>query len=437
MSSKTKLTCVAVGLLLSANADAVVLGTDAPRAYAAELVDGTVLIDAGDAASFTAGYNFSEGEVRYGRFECTDNLVMASATMSTTSVDLSLGTLNGQGSNALFFSMTAGAAPGLTADDVIEVHATNILVRGGTVDCAFSIYDYPSQAHAGGVTGRVYTSGWQPFISRPSGFVFAPTHGRPSEAVADVEAPGGAYFDFTSAGPEFANLAFEAVTGVLLADGAQVTLADIFDPATAFTIEGDFSAATQVWLYNLNDASWYTPEALVPERASFVGYTFDIDADLQFQPTTTQAIPESRYTATLYPVPNPGFQVSQVGPLKIGAIVHNGAELQVPLAQVPGGWTSRIMLTNTGGIERPYVISLLGEDGNVIGVDSTLMTGWIPASGSRVVELNEVLLTFSGKRRATLIVSVAGPDDQIQGQYQIVGPDGALSNLIMVRAGTN
>ena len=46
--------------------------------------------------------------------------------------------------------------------------------------------------------------------------------------------------------------------------------------------------------------------------------------------------------------------------------------------------------------------------------------------------------TFSTQPRATLVVTVAGPTNQIQGLYQIVNPaNGALSNHVMVRPGTN
>ena len=97
---------------------------------------------------------------------------------------------------------------------------------------------------------------------------------------------------------------------------------------------------------------------------------------------------------------------------------------------------SRMVLTNTGALDRPYVIAVSGETGNLIGTAN--LTGIVPARGTVVVDLDDVLVSFSGKRRATLNVTVAGPNAQIQGQYQIVNPGkGTLSNHIMVRPGTN
>ena len=124
--------------------------------------------------------------------------------------------------------------------------------------------------------------------------------------------------------------------------------------------------------------------------------------------------------------------------MKVGNIVRNGTQLQAPLAQVPGGWISRLVLTNTGNADRAYRIKVLSETGNVVGTDN--LTGTVPANGTRVIEdLGKVLTGFSGpNRRATLVVAVSGPNGQIQGLYQIVNPDqGSISNHVLVRPGTN
>ena len=106
--------------------------------------------------------------------------------------------------------------------------------------------------------------------------------------------------------------------------------------------------------------------------------------------------------------------------------------------QVPGGWISRLVLTNTSAIARPYTITVLSETGNTVSTNN--LTGTIPANGTYVVEdLNTVLTGFTGpNKRATLNVSVAGPNTAVQGLYQIVNPDkGSISNHVLVRPGTN
>jgi hypothetical protein len=117
-------------------------------------------------------------------------------------------------------------------------------------------------------------------------------------------------------------------------------------------------------------------------------------------------------------------------------ITRNGTELQAPLAQVPANYLSRMVLTNTGSQDRPYEIAVFGETGNVISTAN--LTGTVPAGGTKVVDLTSVLTGFTAAPRATLNVTIAGPNGQIQGLYQIVNPDsGTISNHVMVRPGLN
>ena len=64
----------------------------------------------------------------------------------------------------------------------------------------------------------------------------------------------------------------------------------------------------------------------------------------------------------------------------------------------------------------------------------------MPANGTIVVDLKDVMTSFTTDMapRGTLNVTVAGPNSQIQGLYQIVNPtSGSISNHVMVRPGTN
>lgn len=430
--NKKLLASAIVGLLISANAGAVELGVDDARLYAAELVDGTLLTDAGDTATFDVGYNFSPGEVRYGRYECTSNMTMDNVVVTEGSADLTLGAINGQGTSGVFFSMTASdPLGGPTEGIVISVDADNTLEDGGSVNCAFSIYDQPSQAQAGGTTGRIYTTGFQPFIDRADSFVFI---GTPGNAVADVEAPAGAYTGFVTNGV-FGALEFGLAPVVPFnADGTPITMDDLFSPDTTVTIDGDFSAAA--------DLTWNGVSADdIDDDASLFEFTAPVlgnDGPLQFFEDGTTAIPESDYTASLDADANAGFMIDDINGVDVGMISRNGTQLQAPLAQVPGaGWLSRMVLTNTGSLDRPYEITVMGEEGNVISTANT--TGTVPANGTIVVDLTTVLTGFSSNfERATLNVTVAGPNNQIQGLYQIVNANaGSLSNHVMVRPGTN
>jgi len=426
--NKKLLASAIVGLLVSANAAAVELGVDPARAYAAELVAPVDLsADAADTAEFALGYNFSPNEVRYGRFECSSNLTMDNVTVSEADGNVALGAINGEGTSALFFSLTADAALAVATDtDMISVDADNTLENDGNVSCAFSIYDQPSQAQAGGATGRIYSTGFQPFITRAPSFVF---EGNPGSATADVEAANGAYTDFIG-GNVFGGLTFDLAADVPFnADGNPITLADIFSADNYVTVDGDFSAAADVtWDGNSADD-------LDDESAEFDIGANAVDGDLAYIANLVDAIAEGDYTATLHADTNAGFEVADVTGVDVGSIVRNGTQLQAPLANVPTGWISRMVLTNTGGTARPYEISIMGETGNTIGTAN--LTGTVPANGTKVVDLNTVMTSFTGKARGTVNVTVAAPNNQIQGLLQIVSDAGAISNHVMVRPGTN
>ena len=434
MSLNKKLLAGAIaGLLVSANAGAVVLGVDDAREYARELTKPVVLSDVGDIIEVELGYNFSDGEVRYGRLECTalsaELTPVGVPTISAGgSADISLGAVNGAGTPALFFSITDdGNNLNATENDVLNFDVSTELLNNGDVDCAFSIYDQPSQAQAGGTTGRIYTTGFQEFIKSVPSFLFTAT---PGVATADVEATNGAYTDFETNGV-FGELSFDLVANEPFnEDGALITLADLFAPATNIDVLGDFSATGDVELDG-NPA-----DTLTNTLATFIIGANSVNGDIEYFGDLATPILESLYSATLDVTANAGFTIADVGPLAAGEIVRNGTQLQAPLAQVPDGYISRMVLTNTGNVARPYEIAVTGETGNVIGTDN--LTGTVPANGTVVVELPDVLTTFTGNRRATLNVTVAAPNNQIQGLYQIVFPtSGSVSNHVMVRPGTN
>src|SRR5690606_24835864 len=202
---------------------------------------------------------------------------------------------------------------------------------------------------------------------------------------------------------------------------------------TSVTIRGDFTAFDYIDIggYGVDDVEDDEATTVVG-NTGFVWYT-------EIEDNTGTPIQESDYYATLNAVAAAPtvYAVSNISNVLAGTIVRNGTQLQAPLAQVPGGWLSRLVLTNTGGIDRAYTISVQGETGNTISTDN--LTGVVPANGTLVVEdLNDVLTGFSGRARATLNVTVEGPNNQIQGLYQIVNPDkGSISNHVLVRPGTN
>ncbi|MBY4597480.1 hypothetical protein K3217_18350 [bacterium BD-1] len=395
------------------------------------------ITDPADTIEVAIGYNFSPSEVRYARLECSSSITIENPVVASSDPALvDVGAVNGAGTPALFFSLTADAALAVPTDVVeIQLDADNTLESNDDVNCSFSLYDQPSQAQAGGATGRIYTTGPLPFIVSVPSFDFVAT---PGQAIADVEAVDGAYTDFLSGGV-FGEIYFDLVAAEpFKADGTLITMADLFDADTNITIEGDFSAAADVELGGVSADDVTDDAANFIVGATAVANGPMIGEDVEYIPTLADQILESTYTATLDAVANAGYTIADVGPLDAGEIIRNGTQLQAPLAQLPANWLSRVVITNTGALDRPYEISVFGETGNTISTNAANMTGSVPAGGTKVVDLETVLTGFTGAPRATINLTVAGPNNQIQGLYQIVNPaSGSISNHVMVRPGTN
>lgn len=446
MSMNKKLLAAAVtGLLVSGNAAAVNLQTGPALVYANEInapftVSGypTAAEDLNDDIAFNLGYNFSGGEVRYGRLECSSNMTFANPVISESSTDITLGAVNGTGTNALFFSITAtNPVSGATTGVQLNVDADLSFANKLGTNCEFAIYDQPSQAQAGGSTGRIYTTGSRPFATFADAIVFTTNGGR---STADVLATP-AYSAFTGS-PEddlFGSLTFGLAASVPLdKDGAPITLADMLQATTSVTLTGSFSAVATA-----ADVTWNATGANTLNGgktvATFVGNTART-GDLRYIDDLNSEISTAVFSAALVPVNQTGYTVAPRSLSNVGEIDRNGTRIQAPLVHVaPTGYVSRIALTNTGSVARPFTISIINETGTTYNVNSGNLTGTIPANGTRVVELNSVITGFTaGAPRATIIVTADAPTNDIQGLYQIVNSgSGAISNHVMVRPGSN
>jgi len=435
----------------------IVASADAPRTLTTSA--------AGAGLTWKIGYNFSQAEVRYMRIECSDTLSFDPATTIALGDPAAgnVGSINGVGSNVITFSITSTGGPGnnIVDSDVLTVvgnHAITGTYRD--VDCEVALYDLPSSAQAGGPGGRIANT-------RLSGayLAFVPSYelvALPSQHVSNINTVPS-FSAFVSDPPQTtlttANLGAGSIAyGVRDPDGAggqsapfgvngiELTLPDILAPATTVIVSGDYTiagnatapvyAGAALGRVRLNGAN---AAALTASEATFnVGNTPFAGASMAL---TRQSgpIPAGVYTAALAAVSaNPAlYAVSNLADVTLGSISRNAAQLQAPLVDVPEGWISRLVLTNAGSVDRPYVIAVYGEAGNTISTANR--TGTIRANSTMVIEdLKSVLTGFTRKPRATLEVTVAGPNSQIQGAYQVVDPQsGTISNHVLVRPGTN
>ena len=459
----------------AAAADLSAAGGAIPAYFAKEIIATpaapvTLTTSASAATQLTwdIGYNFSINEVRYVRVECTDNIEFDGATAVTLSNPAAgnIGSINGLGTNIMTFSITSTGAPNVVATDTLLVSGDHAITSTASdVNCTVGIYDQPSQAQAGGSTGLIQNTSFSGAYLR-----FAPSYrlvATATEHTADVEAVPSftrfvananttltdAYMGWNGAGSFSYGLRDPDGAGGQTApfriDGTPIALTDLLAPTTTIAIAGDFALTanagntyTGAALNRAQIGAFGPANALTATTATFnVGTTGFNGSWFFLQTRGAIAIPAADYFASLKVVAAAPtvYSVSNIDNVKVGSIVRNGTELQAPLAQVPAGWLSRMVLTNTGGTARPYTLTIIGETGNTIATNAAGMSGTVPANGTVVVDLpTNVFTSFTGAPRATVIANVAGPTKQIQGLYQIVNPDkGSISNHVMVRPGTN
>jgi hypothetical protein len=282
-------------------------------------------------------------------------------------------------------------------------------------------------------------------------------------AVADVEA-SPTFTQFTTqttsglkTKARLASLDYKLATTVpVIANGASVALVDLMATGTTGTklaVTGDFTAAA-------NTDGTYTGAALnkvflsantncstidvQPTTLTGTAATFNVGAtpttttpNLCYVPNTTTAINAGSYTAALnaVSVAPTVYAVTSLDKGTVSTITRNGTELQAPLYQTTPGYVSRFVLTNTGSVAGAYTASVKAEAGNT--VTNGTLTGSIPAGGMVVIPASD-LATFSGTPRGMVTFSVARPNTQIQGVFQIVNATtGSVSNTVMIRPGTN
>lgn len=476
LNKKILAAAIVGGLFTTAAQAQVVISATSPTPvlFASELViptGGLVLTNDANALNLQSAllYSFSQGEVRHARIECSSNIRFVTGS-AVTVPNAAVGAINGIGTNAIHFSITANTAstgPFPVATDLLTVTGNRNVTNTAGGSCTYSLYDQPSQAANGGTDGRIATVTGA-YIAFATTFTRTVT---PNNLVANVEA-SPTFSRFVAALPTnsinvgslgMVNFALRTPTP-RLASGVTATLADILDGTSHHIVTGDFSAAAnadgsftgaalpRVFFSANTDCSVVTTAAaeITATTARFNTGATAFNHTLCYAPRLGVAIPVSTYSHTFNAVAaNATVAPASLGPAALGEITRSGTSLQAPLVQTPTGFISRIVLTNTGTIARPATWNFRPATGGSASEANTTYTGAttgtlnVPANGSIVVSLVDVLgtaaTTFGGTPpRGVFTVDVAGPNGQIQGLYQIVNPaNGAISNHVMVRPGSN
>ena len=478
MLNKKILAVAIVGSLATGNAlaaaDLSAPNGAIPAVFAKEIVvpaagrQLTTSVPAGQL-TWNIGYNFSQNEVRYARLECSDNIKFGAGTAITLSDPTAgnVGSVNGLNTNTVTFSITSvgGPANNVIGTDTLLVSGNHTITSTASdVTCSVALYDQPSQAQAGGTTGLIantyFNGAYLSFAQSYELVANATTHIANVEAVPSFSSFLADAYTTTSiaslgkgaattgaiayrlkdpAGPQATTLAI---------DGTPVTLPLLLDTDTTVVVAGDYALAASTGSTPYDGAAEgrvrlnsQPADDLTSSSATFnVGNTGFTGQVFSLERRAGVLIPAADYTATLKAVSaTPAdYAVTDITGVKFGSIVRNGTELQAPLVQIPGGWTARVVLTNTGGTDRPYSLKIQTETGATFVLDPAKLSGTVPANSTVVIQFTDADLGANSGRRGTVVANVAGPTGQIQGLYQIVNPNnGLVNNHVMVRPGTN
>lgn len=112
-----------------------------------------------------------------------------------------------------------------------------------------------------------------------------------------------------------------------------------------------------------------------------------------------------------------------------GTITQNGATIIVPLAQVPSGFISRVVITNLTGTARPYTVSAVSETGATVTLTGAASSGTLAANRLNEIRLDGLMTVTGGAPRSTLRITINGPASAVRAVYQIVNSaSGGISN---------
>jgi len=501
LNNKHLLAAAIVGSLASLSAQAqVTLGspaTTAPATYASEVTvpAGTNLANPGSLNIIApVGFAFSQGEQRNARIECSPNIRFNDVgTPAIAGGVAAIGPVNGLNSNAISFSLTATATAGVGTGALITVTpqaATGItLLSRANASCTYGLYDTASQAANGGTLGLINQSvrsgAYIAFATTPS-YTLGATGANATAALAPAPAyttfiPGGTGTGLVAAGSApIGNIAFGLVTPARLnTDGNPITLAALLatsSTGSAHVVSGNFNALANtagafsatggagfgsLFIATGGDCAAPATGAIFPETLTATAATFR-NAGL----ITTNAagflcfVPRTGTPLAVIPAAGPYtiqfnavsantavFSVTNIAPLNLGTIFREGAQLVAPLAQLPTGWLSRIVLNNTGPsatftatLTTPTASSASPAEGGSTFAGATTTAAITLPTGTTVFAVNDLFpaASFTGAPRGTITITANTPRASVNGLYQIVNPaSGSISNHVMVAPGSN
>jgi len=374
------------------------------------------------------GIGVANTEDIFVRFDLTDGVFGAAPTLTTATATSTVAQGGTTGASFVIFQVNAtGDIPQTQAATmgITKIAATN-LTNG--IDVTMNVYETLTGATSKGdaLVSKSSKSGAK-LASFATGLKLtaaAATAGNVAEVEDDFKkfATGGAAPDNAlSATLSLLGSASLGVAASVLAadDGDAVTLADMINAGTSTaTISGDFSVATHSIgidsAVNCATASALTANTDKDGATAVTVTALNASPNLCYTADGTAAIPEGQYGVEYKLTAAAATRTNQTTSLSgtIGAVVHNGTTVQLPYLTTFADYNQRIVMVNRSTTDVAYSIPTFQTEDGVTATAGTAASGTIPAGGTLVVKVSDVV-TLAGGTRAAATLNVVAPEAKI------------------------
>lgn len=389
----------------------------------------------------TIGVGVSNGQSLFVRYDLTNAVFGAAPTFTTATASNSAVQGGTAGASFVIFQITASSDIGQTQTTTMAAGKYASTDVSMPIGVTMNVYETLTQATSSGTALVTKTSkSGASLVTYATGLKLTAA-GATSANIADVE-NGFKKFTATAISTSRALIGssvLAADTTVLSADdGLAVAIGDMINTATSkATISGDFSGtknkpgidaatncATQTAL-TANTAKNGATALTVAAANAKPNLCFEADA------AASEVIPKGDYTVAYTLVAAATTRTNQTTSLSgtIGTIAHNGTTVELPYLTTFEDYNQRLIMVNRSATAADYTVSAFQAEDGTTATAGTMASGSIPAGGTAVVKVTDIV-TLTGNTRTAATLNVVAPSAKISvATTQVNKSDGGTDTI--------
>jgi hypothetical protein len=390
----------------------------------------------------TIGVGVSNGQDLFVRYDLTNGVFGAAPTFTTATSTNSIAQGGTTGASFVIFQVSATADK--TQADATTMAAAKYapLDSGSPISVSMVVYETLTAATSQGaaLVSKTSASGAN-LAAFGSGLKW--TGGAATSAnIADVET---GFTKFTTNVAADSNLTATIGAAVLDADGTSLdagdglaaVLADMVNAGTSTVLySGDFSVAAHT--VGIDDAAACTSPTPLTANTAKDGSdgtttltSANTNNNLCYTGDGKSGIPKGDYTVTYTlksvsaTATNPTTTLSGV----LGTIAHNGTTVELPYLTTFEDYNQRVVMVNRGSSDAAYTFSAFQTEDGTTATAGTAATGTIPAGGTMIVKVTDIV-TLTGNTRTAGTVNIVAPTGNISvATTQVNKSDGGTDTI--------